>query len=177
MRVLGIDPGSAVTGYGIVDTDGQAIRHVDNGAIRPDSNFALPKKLEHIYKELRALIEKYAPDVTAIENVFVAKNVRTSLMLGHARGAAMLAASQSGIEIAEYNPTAVKLAVVGQGRADKNQIQQMVRVILRLPEIAIEDASDALAAAICHCNTAKFKLAVERSVEKTDDRGQRTDDG
>lgn len=160
MRVLGIDPGSQVTGYGIVETDGRAITHIDNGGIRLDSNLSLPKKLKKIYDNLVSLISHHKPNVVVIENVFVAKNVHSSLMLGHARGAAMLAASKAGVEIAEYNPTAVKLAVVGQGRADKNQIQQMVRVILGLPEVAIEDASDALAVAICHCNTFKFKSRI-----------------
>lgn len=152
-----------MTGYGIIETDGQGLRHVDNGGIRLSSKHSLPLRLKKIYDDLSSLLARHKPDAVAIENVFVAKNVHSSLMLGHARGAAMLAASKAGIEIAEYNPTAVKLAVVGQGRADKNQIQQMVRVILKLPEVAIEDASDALAVAICHCNTSKFRSKIDSS--------------
>ncbi len=157
MRVLGIDPGSNITGYGICENDGGVMRHIDNGNIAPGAKLPLPKKLSGIYEQLMELIKRYRPDAVAIENVFVAKNVRSSLILGHVRGVAMLAATTSGVKIEEYTPTQVKSAITGSGRASKEQIQSMVRAILRLPERACEDASDALAVAICHCNSAGLK--------------------
>lgn len=164
MRIIGIDPGTYITGFGIVDYEGNRIQHVDNGGIRPDGNLNLAERLSRIYCDLAELLETHHPQIAVIENVFVAKNVRSSLLLGHARGVAMLAAAQAGLKITEYNPTEVKQAVVGQGRATKQQIQQMVRVILDLPEIAIEDASDALAAAICHCHGSGLKQRIEKAV-------------
>lgn len=166
MRVLGIDPGCTVTGYGVVEQNANEIRHINNGIVRPNPRCKLPRRLQIIYEELTRLIEEYRPDVAVIENVFVAKNAQSSLILGHARGAAMLAASASNIEIAEYTPSEVKQAVVGNGRADKNQVQQMSKTILGLPEIACEDASDALAVAICHCHSAGLKQRLEKSVKR-----------
>jgi len=152
MRVLGIDPGTRTTGYGIVDFEDNVLRHIDNGGISPDEGKPLSNRLYHIYTVINSLIENHKPDVVVIEDLFVAKNARSSLLLGHARGVALVAASKAGVVIAEYSPSEVKKAVVGNGSATKHQIQQMVKMILKLPEIAIEDASDALAAAICHCN-------------------------
>lgn len=165
MRVLGIDPGSHITGYGIVEHEGGAIRHIDNGGIRPDAHLPLAKRLHSIYSGLAQLISKHRPDIAVVENVFVAKNARSSLLLGHARGVAILAASEAGVPVAEYQPSQIKQAVVGQGQATKHQIQQMVRAILSLPEIAIEDASDALAVAICHCQGEGLRKSIERSTQ------------
>ena len=157
MRVLGIDPGSATTGYGIVESRDGGLRHVENGILSPGSNAPLPRRLLEIFRGVEALIARFRPDAVAIENIFIAKNARSSLLLGHARGVAMLAASAAELPVEEYTPMQVKQAVAGTGRADKSQVQQMVRALLKLPEIAAEDASDALAVAICHCNSAWFK--------------------
>ena len=165
MRVLGIDPGSRTTGYGVVERDGCTIRHVDNGGIRPAESLPLAGRLLGIYSELRALIEEHRPDVAVIENVFFAKNARSSLLLGHARGVAMLAASEAGIPVEEYQPSEIKQAVVGQGQATKHQVQQMVRMILNLPEAAMEDASDALAVAICHCQGMGLRQRIDESLK------------
>lgn len=166
MRVLGIDPGSHTTGYGIVELSNNSVRHVDNGQIRTDSKLPLSERLHFIFTNLETLVKTHKPDVLAIENLFVAKNARSSLLLGHARGVSILAGSINGLKIFEYTPAEVKLSVVGQGRAEKYQVQQMVKVMLNLPEIAAEDASDALAVAICHCNTSRFLQKVRESEKK-----------
>ncbi len=163
MKVLGIDPGSRITGYGIVENTGNGLSHIDNGGIQPDRKLPFSQRLKKIFDELADLIDTHKPDVVAIENVFVAKNVRSSLLLGHARGTAMVAASLADIEVEEYSPSEVKQAIVGTGRATKNQIQHMVKIMLGLPEVAFEDASDALAVAICHCNTSAFQSKLRGS--------------
>jgi crossover junction endodeoxyribonuclease RuvC len=151
-RVLGIDPGSRFTGYGIVERDGNRVRHVDNGVVVLKPRDPLEKRLVVLHRELAALIEKYKPDAAAFERIFFSRNAQSALVLGHARGVAVLAAAERGLPVAEYAPAEVKRAVATSGRADKHQVQQMVRLILGLPEVAQEDASDALAVAICHCN-------------------------
>jgi crossover junction endodeoxyribonuclease RuvC len=155
MRVLGIDCGSEYTGYGVVEetSDRKLVCHV-NGAIRLKSGMPMAAKLEKIFADLTALIATYQPEIVAIEDVFYAVNVKTALKLGQVRGVAMLAASSSGLQVAEYSPLSIKSAVVGYGRADKFQVQQMVTRLLNLataPEPT--DASDALAIAICHIHT------------------------
>ena len=164
MRIIGIDPGSAVTGYGIVELEDGVIRHVDNGGISSRPNLPYPQRLHNIYTKLISLIEAYRPDAAVIENVFVAKNARSSLLLGQARGVAMMAATGAGLKMAEYTPAEVKKAVVGTGRATKHQVQCMVKAILGLEQVAAEDASDALAVAICHCHTAGLKQRIEESL-------------
>ena len=163
MRVLGIDPGSNITGYGIIESCGGVIRHLDNGNISPGTKLPFHKRLKGIYEGIAELIEEFNPESVAIENVFVAKNARSSLLLGHARGVAMIAASRAGVDIEEYSPSQVKMAVSGSGRASKEQVQRMVKAILKLPEIACEDASDALAVAICHVNSAGLKSAIAKA--------------
>lgn len=153
MRILGIDPGSRATGYGLVLCEGNRLQHIDNGVIRPPEKAELPARLLHIQQELAKVIARYAPECAAVEQVFVAHNVQSALKLGQARGVALLAAAQAGLEVAEYTPMQIKSAVVGYGRAAKGQVQQMVRALLNLPEIAQEDASDALAVAICHAHS------------------------
>jgi len=151
VRVFGIDPGSDRTGYGCVDSDGSRHRLVVCGAITTRSCTTFPDKLLVIYRELAALIARHAPAMVAVENVFHAVNVRSALKLGHARGIAILAAAEQGVPIAEYTPAEVKRAVVGYGRAEKHQVQEMVRLILSLPAVPEpNDAADALAVAICH---------------------------
>lgn len=152
MRILGIDPGSRITGYGLVEKIGNRLRHMDNGAIITDSKAPMPERLQVIYRQLNRIIDEYAPQAVAIERIFVAKNALSALKLGHARGVAMLAGINAGLPVAEYSAVEVKNAVVGYGRAAKTQVQHMVRVLLALPEIAQEDASDALAVAICHAH-------------------------
>ncbi len=153
MRILGIDPGSRITGFGLIEKQGNRLRHLDNGAISTCSNTPLPDRLQMIYQELVRVIVAYGPDAMAIEQIFMAKNAQSALKLGHARGAAMLAGVNAGLTVAEYSAIDVKKAVVGYGRADKSQVQQMVRMLLGLPEVAQEDASDALAVAICHAHS------------------------
>jgi len=150
MRVFGIDPGSTITGYGIIDVEGSTTLHIDNGGIHMSSSHAFPQRLSRIYHEISSLLEVFEPDAVAIESVFVARNVSSTMKLGQARGAAMVAVANAGIPIAEYTPMQVKQALTGYGAASKRQIQQMIKSLLKLPEVAIEDASDALAIAICH---------------------------
>ena len=153
MRILGIDPGSQITGYGVVEKLGSRLVHVDNGGIFTHPADAFPEKLRTIFAGILELIGRHRPDCVALENIFVAKNVKSSFQLGHARGAVMVAAAQQSLKVYEYPPTSVKLAVTGYGRASKDQIQQMVKRLLKLPETTYHDASDALAVAICHLHS------------------------
>jgi crossover junction endodeoxyribonuclease RuvC len=155
MRVLGIDCGGESTGYGVVEQDAAGeLRHIICGAVRLNPKKPLPERLQQIFTELREIIERHQPDTVAIEDVFYAVNVKSALKLGQVRGVAMLAAASCGLQVAEYAPLSIKSAVVGYGKADKSQVQQMVTRLLRL-EAAPEpqDASDALAIAICHLHT------------------------
>ncbi len=151
MRIFGIDPGSERTGYGCIDTDGSHHRLVACGAITAPSDADFPERLLAIHEGLRALLDEHHPDCVAIEDVFHARNVRSALKLGHARGVALLAATQAGVPVTAYTPAEVKRAVVGYGRAEKHQVQQMVCLLLGLTRAPSPyDASDALAIAICH---------------------------
>lgn len=153
MRILGIDPGTRVTGYGLIKKDGNRLLHIDNGAIYTRSQDPLALRLKNIHDGLARIIAEYAPQVMAVEQIFVAKNALSALKLGHARGAALLTGMNAGLPIFEYSALQVKSAVVGYGKAAKPQVQQMVRALMNLPEIAQEDASDALAVAICHAHS------------------------
>ena len=154
MRIFGIDPGSDRTGYGCVETDGSRHRIITSGAIKTAASASFPEKLLQIHTELATLLGECRPDGVAIENLFYSNNARSALKLGHARGVAMLAAVEAGLPVAEYTPAEVKRAVVGYGRAEKHQVQQMVKLILGLDVAPTpHDASDALAVAICHCNS------------------------
>ena len=153
MRILGIDPGSKATGYGFIEQQGNRLIHLDNGAIFTRSQDALAVRLQKIYQELCRLIEQYCPDAVAVEQVFMAKNPASALKLGHARGVALLAGINAELPVAKYSALQVKSAVVGYGRAGKAQVQHMTRTLLNLPEIAQEDAADALAVAICHAHS------------------------
>ncbi len=151
MRVLGIDPGSETTGYGLIDTDGKRHQLVEYGTIRSRRGASFAQRLLNIEEQLQRLIEKFRPDVVAVEEAFYAVNVKSALKLGHVRGVALLVAARAGLPIYEYSPLEVKSATVGYGRAEKHQVQQMVRVILKLPKVPEpHDAADALAIAICH---------------------------
>ena len=154
MKIFGIDPGSERTGYGCVETDGSRHRMVLCGAIRTPALASFPVKLLTIHTRLAALIAGCRPDCVAIESLFHAVNVRSALKLGHARGVAVLAAVEAGVPVVEYTPAEIKRAVVGYGRAEKLQVQQMVKLILGLATLpAPHDAADALAVAICHVNS------------------------
>lgn len=154
MKIFGIDPGSERTGYGCVETEGSRHRIVTSGAIRTSPSASFPEKLLKIHTGLASLLSECRPDCVAIENLFTSVNARSALKLGHARGVAMLAAVEAGLPVFEYTPTEVKRAVVGYGRAEKQQVQQMVKLILGLATLPTPfDASDALAIAICHSNS------------------------
>ncbi len=152
VRVIGIDPGSRVTGFGLLEADRGRLRYIDSGCIRTGKG-SLPERLAVIYRGVHELIGEHAPEVLAIEDVFVARNPASALKLGQARGVAIAAGVAHGIVVHEYAARRVKQAVVGTGRATKEQIQHMVRVILKLPGTPAPDAADALAIAICHVNT------------------------
>jgi crossover junction endodeoxyribonuclease RuvC len=168
VRVFGIDPGSERTGFGCVETDGSRHRIVTCGAIATPNLALFPDKLLLIHRRLAELLAECRPDAVAIENVFHAANVRSALKLGHARGVAMLAAVQAGVAVVEYTPAEIKRAVVGYGRAEKPQVQHMVKLLLGLPAVpSPHDAADALAVAICHVHSqaparAAAALAVPR---------------
>lgn len=157
LRVLGIDPGSRVTGYGVIDVAGrgasQTLNYVTSGCIKSGKG-EMPERLGVIYRGVREIVDVHQPTVLAIEQVFLAKNPASALKLGQARGVAIAAAVASDVGVSEYAAREVKLAVTGTGRAAKAQVQHMVRVILQLAGTPAEDAADALAIAICHVNTA-----------------------
>ena len=153
IRILGVDPGSGTTGYGLIETDGSAHRAVLYGAIKTPSRRPFQQRLLKIYNELNRFLAREKADVVAIEDVFYATNVQSALKLGHARGIPLLIAAQNELPVYEYSPLEVKNSVVGYGRADKAQVQAMVQMLLNLPEIPTpDDAADALAVAICHAH-------------------------
>ena len=163
MKVFGIDPGSARTGYGCVQTDGTRHKLIVCGAIASPATVAFPQKLKTIHAELALLLAKHRPDCVAIENLFHALNARSALKLGHARGVAMLAAVEAGVPIVEYSPAEVKQAVVGYGRAEKSQVQSMIQLLLGLEAPPTPyDASDALAIAICHVHRMNMPVPASR---------------
>jgi crossover junction endodeoxyribonuclease RuvC len=157
MLVLGIDPGTAITGYGLVKGEGDDLTLVAYGAITTSSDWPLPERLQRIYQELTALIEDQQPTAAAVEELFFSKNVRTALSVGQARGVALLAAANARLSIHEYTPLQVKQAIAGYGRATKDQVQQMVKMLLALDSVPQpDDAADAIAVAICHIHSAKL---------------------
>jgi crossover junction endodeoxyribonuclease RuvC len=165
-RVLGIDPGSRVTGYGVIDVTASGMVYVGSGCIRPTEG-AFVERLGAIYRGMTELLVTFGPDEVAVEDVFVAANPASALKLGQARGAAIAAVVGRNLPVAEYAARRVKQAVVGTGRATKEQVQHMVRVLLRLPGQPAADAADALAIAICHVNTSRFTAQAARPVART----------
>ena len=155
MRILGIDPGSHVTGYGIIEKKGNYLRHVLHGEIKAKKESPLSIMLISIYQQLSAVIEQNAPQAIALENIFHGKNVRSLIKQAQVRGVVIFAGADKGIPVFEYSPLEVKKAVVGYGRAEKRQVQIMVKAILKLPVLPPADAADALATAICHANFLK----------------------
>jgi crossover junction endodeoxyribonuclease RuvC len=157
MLAIGIDPGTAITGYGLVRDDHDELTVVSYGAIETPAGSPLHERLLILYRELSEVLLLHRPQSGAVEKLFFSRNVRTAMSVGQARGVAMLALAQAGLLVAEYSPMQVKQAVAGYGGADKNQVQQMVRALLNLDEIPRpDDAADALAVAICHLHSARF---------------------
>ena len=160
MRVLGVDPGSRITGYGLLEEKNRQISFIEAGLIKPPDKMPFPRKIHHgFFKGIVEILERCAPDAMAVEDLFYAKNARSSLKLGHARGAALVAAGQQEIAVFEYTPLEIKKSVVGYGRADKEQVRSMVNIMLQLKQQIPLDASDALAAAICHINSSRLENA------------------
>jgi crossover junction endodeoxyribonuclease RuvC len=160
VKVFGIDPGSERTGYGCLSTDGGRHRLVVCGCVAVPAQASFPDRLLVIHAGLAALLAEHRPDCVAIENIFHARNVRSALKLGHARGVALLAASQAGLPVAEYSPAEIKRAVVGFGRAEKRQVGGMVKMLLGLDDLpSPHDAADALAVAICHAHSSTGTVA------------------
>ncbi|MEO5363520.1 MAG: crossover junction endodeoxyribonuclease RuvC [Magnetococcus sp. DMHC-8] len=150
MRTMGIDPGTTTTGWGIVESNGTTLRHVANGCIRTRTGESMPARLGNIFAELTRIILAHQPQQVAVEDIFVSHNVASALKLGQARGVAIAAAHQQGLPIHEYTALQVKKTVVGYGHADKQQMQEMVRILLCMTKGAPQDAADALGVAICH---------------------------
>jgi len=153
VRVLGVDPGARVTGYGVIDADTVGYRHITSGVIRVPAG-ALGARLNVIHQGLSEIIRDADPEIMAVEKVFISRNIQSALILGQARGAAIVAGANAGLTISEYSPLEIKQAVVGRGRAAKQQVAHMVKVLLCLQGQLVPDASDALACALCHINTA-----------------------
>lgn len=163
MRALGIDPGTALTGYAIVEENGTALHLVALGVVETPAKTPLPQRLQTIYAALRDIIGDHAPDTAAVEELFFSRNVRTAMAVGQARGVVLLALADAGLPTAEYTPLQVKQAVTGYGNADKHQVQEMVRVLLGLAEIPRpDDAADAAAVAICHLHRAHLDALLAR---------------
>jgi len=165
VRVLGIDCGSERTGYGVIESDGQTHRMIASGVIRTSPRWPFERRLKEIAGGLRGLLREFAPESAAVEEVFHSANAKTALKLAHVRGVALLSIAEAGVELAEYSPLEVKMSVVGYGRAEKSQVQLMVRSLLQLPEaVASEDAADALAIAICHATHEATSRRLAREV-------------
>ncbi len=157
MVILGIDPGTATTGFGLIRADKKKAEMVDYGCITTKAKFPLEERLEIVYNDISRLIKKYRPQKMAVEELFFFKNAKTVISVSHSRGAVLLAGVKSGVEIFEYTPLEIKISLTGYGRADKIQMQKMVKLILGLKEIPRpDDAADALAVAICCNNNVKF---------------------
>jgi len=152
MRILGLDPGLGTTGWGLIEADGNRLRHLANGQLKTDSAAALPTRLAHLANELEALLADHRPDSAAVEEVFVNKNPQSTLKLGQARGVVIMTAARAGIEVGDYAARLVKKAVVGNGNAEKVQVHAMVARLLPGARIVGPDAADALAVAITHAH-------------------------
>ena len=158
MLVLGIDPGIACTGFGLLEECAQKYCMLDYGCIVTDKNQNPEERLKELYQEIFTLIQKSQPNYVAVEKLFFSKNTRTAMLVSQARGVILLAAAETKVKVAEYTPLEVKMSLTGWGRADKRQIQEMVRILLKLKKIPRpDDAADALAIAICHLNSYRMK--------------------
>ncbi len=163
MRILGIDPGIALTGFGIVEKEGVKVRAGSYGHISTESGTPVPDRLKILYDDMANIVREYRPDVMAVEELFFNKNAKTAIIAAQARGVIILSAVNNGVEVAEYTPLQVKQAVIGYGRASKQQVQFMVKELLRLREIPKpDDTADALAIAICHANSMDILKNLDR---------------
>jgi crossover junction endodeoxyribonuclease RuvC len=166
--ILGIDPGTASTGFGVIAVAGARLRAVEYGVVDTAAGVPLEQRLERIHVAVADILERHRPAATAVESLFFNINVRTALAVGQARGVTLLACSQAGCEVFEYTPQQIKQAVVGYGKASKEQVMEMVRVLLGLPEAPRPDhAADALGVAICHANSAGMRERIARSEART----------
>jgi crossover junction endodeoxyribonuclease RuvC len=165
MKIVGIDPGTAITGYGIIRrTRKGKLEVIDYGVVRTEAELSLPERLMLLYQALAELLSYHRPDGAAVEKLFYQRNVKTAMSVGQARGVGLLALAQAHIPVSEYTPLEVKQAVVGYGRAEKSQVQEMVKALLNMPQIPTpDDAADALAVAICHLHSSSFHDRVEES--------------
>ena len=162
MLVLGVDPGTAITGYGLVREEEGGLTLVDCGVITTPAGQPLPERLQTIYCGLADVARKYQPQQAAVEELFFSRNVRTALSVGHARGVALLALVDAGLAIHEYKPLEIKQAITGYGGADKQQVQEMVRLLLNLDHVPQpDDAADAVAVAVCHIHSARMTALIE----------------
>ena len=162
MIILGIDPGTARTGYGIIEKKGSGCRLVSSGLIETKAGTEGPERLRKIFREIKKIIKKYSAEVMAIEKLFFNKNVKTALSVGEARGVIMLAAAEAGIKIYEYTPLQVKMALTGYGMADKNQVQEMVKMILSLREAPKpDDVADAIAVGVCYASSSRMQAIMK----------------
>ena len=158
MIIMGIDPGIAIVGYSIVECKGNNLKAIEYGCIKTGADMLLPDRLKTVYDELTQIIQTYNPEELAIEELFFNKNAKSVMKVGQARGVEILAAVNEGLNVYEYTPLQIKQAVTGYGRADKNQVQEMVKMLLNLKvKPKPDDVADALAVAICHCSSIKFK--------------------
>lgn len=163
MRILGIDPGYAILGYGIIDVKGNHFSVCTYGAIETDAKMAMPDRLKHLYFRLMEVIKDYQPDQASIEELFFNTNVKTAILVGQARGVAIVACANSGLEIYEYTPLQIKQGLVGYGRAEKKQVQAMVKTLLNLKEVPKpDDTADALAAALCHGHSLEYHKKMKK---------------
>ncbi|TMC60772.1 MAG: crossover junction endodeoxyribonuclease RuvC [Chloroflexi bacterium] len=162
-RVLGLDPGTATTGFGLVEESDNSLKAVEYGVILTPANLPMPQRLRLIFLRVSELLERFRPEAISVEKLFFNRNVTTALSVGQARGVALLAAANTDLPVFEYTPLEVKQAISGFGRASKDQVQQMVRLILQLEQIPKpDDAADALAIAICHIQSAQMRALLER---------------
>jgi crossover junction endodeoxyribonuclease RuvC len=162
--ILGLDPGTAATGFGVIQVSGNRLKALEFGVVQTESGIPLEQRLQQIHREIDGLLRRHRPAATAVEALFFNVNVRTALAVGQARGVTLLACSQVGCEVFEYTPQQVKQAVVGYGKASKEQMMEMVRVLLALPEAPRPDhAADALGVAICHANSNRVQESIARS--------------
>ena len=163
MRVLGVDPGTVATGWGVIDETGRHLTHVASGVIR--ARGALAQRLAQVYEQTQRILAEFSPTYVSLEQTFVGENIQSAFRLGEARGAILVAAAQAGVPVHEYSPAEIKVAVVGQGRATKDQMQTMVARLLALREPLASDAADALGAAICHLHTHSFTAHVSKQMQ------------
>jgi len=171
IRVLGIDPGSRLTGFGVIDSEGDRLQYISSGAVKCGTG-SIPERLRLIFASVSEIVAEFRPDVVSIESVFMHRNAGSALKLGHARSAAICATFELDVTVHEYAPREIKLSVVGNGSAEKRQVLHMVRQLLALPDDPGPDAADALAAAICHANRRRTRASLHAAARAAP-RGQR----